>query len=266
MLIIGEKINSSRKDIKEMVENKNKEFIQELAQKQVEGGAQMLDLNIGTIRKGEPEDMKWLIKTVQEAVDVPLCIDSPNHEAIEAGLEVYDWRKGKALINSVTAEREKMKLIFPLVKKYKCSVVALTMDERGIPQDSKERFKIADELIRALTNKGIPMEDIYIDPLTLPVSANIQNSNTVLETLKRIKDLHPEVKTIIGLSNISYGLPERKLINQSFMVLAVASGLDAVILDSTDQKIMALIKATNLLLGKDEFCAQYLKAFREGKL
>ena len=266
MLIIGEKINSSRKDIKEMVENKNKEFIQKLAQKQVEGGAQMLDLNIGTIRKGEPEDMKWLIKTVQEAVDVPLCIDSPNHEAIEAGLEVYDWRKGKALINSVTAEREKMKLIFPLVKKYKCSVVALTMDERGIPQDSKERFKIADELIRALTNKGIPMEDIYIDPLTLPVSANIQNSNTVLETLKRIKDLHPEVKTIIGLSNISYGLPERKLVNQSFVVLAVASGLDAVILDSTDQKIMALIKATNLLLGKDEFCGQYLKAFREGKL
>ena len=266
MLIIGEKINSSRKDIKEMVKNKNKEFIQELAQKQVEGGAQMLDLNIGTIRKGEPEDMKWLIKTVQEAVDVPLCIDSPNHEAIEAGLEVYDWRKGKALINSVTAEREKMELIFPLVKKYKCSVVALTMDERGIPQDSKERFKIADELIRALTNKGIPMEDIYIDPLTLPVSANIQNSNTVLETLKRIKDLHPEVKTIIGLSNISYGLPERKLVNQSFVVLAVASGLDAVILDSTDQKIMALIKATNLLLGKDEFCGQYLKAFREGKL
>jgi len=266
MLIIGEKINSSRKDIKEMVKNKNKEFIQELAQKQVEGGAQMLDLNIGTIRKGEPEDMKWLVKTVQEAVDVPLCIDSPNHEAIEAGLEVYDWRKGKALINSVTAEREKMELIFPLVKKYKCSVVALTMDERGIPQDSKERFKIADELIRALINKGIPTEDIYIDPLTLPVSANIQNSNTVLETLKRIKDSHPEVKTIIGLSNISYGLPERKLVNQSFVVLAVASGLDAVILDSTDQKIMALIKATNLLLGKDEFCGQYLKAFREGKL
>ena len=266
MLIIGEKINSSRKDIKEMVKNKNKEFIQELAQKQVEGGAQMLDLNIGTIRKGEPEDMKWLVKTVQEAVDVPLCIDSPNHEAIEAGLEVYDWRKGKALINSVTAEREKMELIFPLVKKYKCSVVALTMDERGIPQDSKERFKIADELIRALINKGIPTEDIYIDPLTLPVSANIQNSNTVLETLKRIKDSHPEVKTIIGLSNISYGLPERRLLNQSFVVLAVAYGLDAVILDSIDQKIMALIKATNLLLGKDEFCGQYLKAFREGKL
>jgi 5-methyltetrahydrofolate--homocysteine methyltransferase len=266
MLIIGEKINSSRKDIKEMVENKNKEFIQELARKQVEGGAQMLDLNIGTIRKGEPEDMKWLVKTVQEAVDVPLCIDSPNHEAIEAGLEVYDWRKGKALINSVTAEREKLELIFPLVKKYKCSVVALTMDERGIPQNSKERFKIADELIRALTNKGIPIEDIYIDPLTLPVSANIQNSNTVLETLKRIKDSHPEVKTIIGLSNISYGLPERKLVNQSFVVLAMAYGLDAAILDSTDRNLMALIKATDLLLGKDEFCAQYLKAFRQRKL
>jgi len=266
MLIIGEKINSSRKNIKEMVESKNKEFIQELARKQVEGGAQMLDLNIGTIRKGEPEDMQWLVKTVQEAVGVPLCIDSPNHEAIEAGLEVYNWDKGKALINSVTAEREKLELIFPLVKKYKCSVVALTMDERGIPQDSKERFKIADELIRTLTNKGIPIEDIYIDPLTLPVSANIQNSNIVLETLERIKDSCPKVKTIIGLSNISYGLPERRLINQGFVVLAVACGLDAVILDSTDRNLMALIKATDLLLGRDEFCAQYLKAFRQGKL
>lgn len=266
MLIIGEKINSSRKDIKDMVEGKNKEFIQELAQKQVESGAQMLDLNIGTIRKGEPEDMKWLVKTVQEAVDVPLCIDSPNHKAIMQGLEVYDWDKGKALINSVTAEREKLELILPLVKKYQCSVVALTMNEKGIPQNSKERFKIADGLVRKLTNEGIPIEDIYIDPLALPVSANIQNSNTVLETLKKIKDSHPEVKTIIGLSNISYGLPERRLINQGFVVLAVACGLDAVILDSTDQKIMALIKTINLLLGKDEFCGQYLKAFREGKL
>ena len=266
MLIIGEKINSSRKDIKDMVEGKNKEFIQGLAQKQVESGAQMLDLNIGTIRKSEPEDMKWLVKTVQEAVDVPLCIDSPNHKAIKAGLEVYNWDKGKALINSVTAEREKLELILPLVKKYKCSVVALAMDERGIPQDSKERFEIADGLIRKLTNEGLLTEDIYIDPLTLPVSANIQNSNIVLETLKKIKDSHPEIKTIIGLSNISYGLPERRLINQGFVVLAMACGLDAVILDSTDQKIMTLIKATNLLLGKDEFCGQYLKAFREGKL
>ena len=266
MLIIGEKINSSRKDIKEMVEGKNKEFIQELAQKQVESGAQMLDLNIGTIRKSEPEDMKWLVKTVQEAVDIPLCIDSPNHKAIIQGLEVYDWDKGKALINSVTAEREKLKLILPLVKKYQCSVVALTMNEKGIPQNSKERFKIADGLIRKLTNEGIPIEDIYIDPLALPVSANIQNANIVLESLKRIKDSHPEVKTIIGLSNISYGLPKRRLINQSFVILAMVCGLDAVILDSTDQKIMALIKSTNVLQGKDEFCRQYLQAFREGKL
>jgi len=266
MLIIGEKINSSRKNIQEMVENKKKELIQELARKQVEGGAQMLDLNIGTIRKNEPENMKWLVKVIQEAVNVPLCIDSPNQEAIKQGLEVYDCNKGKALINSVTVEREKLELILPLVKKYQCSVVALTMDEQGIPQGSKERFKIADELIKKLTGEGIFMEDIYIDPLALPVSTNIQNSNIALETLSRIKDSYPEVKTIIGLSNISYGLPERRLINQSFVVLAMACGLDAVILDSTDQKIMALIKATNLLQGKDEFCKQYLQAFREGRL
>lgn len=266
MLIIGEKINSSRKNIQEMVESKNKEFIQELARKQVEGGAQMLDLNIGTIRKNEPENMKWLVKIVQEVLSIPLCIDSPNPEAIKQGLEVYDWNKGKALINSVTAEKERLKLILPLVQKYQCSVVALTMNERGIPQNSKERFKIADELIKKLTGEGILTEDIYIDPLTLPVSANIQNSNIVLETLRRIKDSYSEVKTIIGLSNISYGLPERRLINQAFVVLAMAFGLDAAILDTTDQKIMVLIKATDLLLGKDEFCKQYLRAFREGRL
>ena len=266
MLIIGEKINSSRKNIQEMVESKNKEFIQELARKQVEGGAQMLDLNIGTIRKNEPENMKWLVKIVQEAVDVPLCIDSPNPEAIKQGLAVYDWNKGKALINSVTIERERLELILPLVKKYQCSVVALTMDEQGIPPDSKKRFKIAEELIKKLTGEGFLAEDIYIDPLTLPVSTNIQNSNIALETLRRIKHSYPEVKTIIGLSNVSYGLPERSLINQTFIVLAMACGLEAAILDSTDQKIMALIKATELLLGKDEFCKQYLQAFREGRI
>ncbi len=140
------------------------------------------------------------------------------------------------------------------------------MNGQGIPQDSKARFKIADGLIRKLNSEGIPVEDIYIDPLALPVSINIQNSNIALETLRRIKDSHPEVKTIMGLSNISYGLPERRLINQGFVVLAMACGLDAAILDSTDQKIMALIKATDLLRGKDEFCRQYLQAFRKGEL
>ena len=266
MLIIGEKINSSRKDIKEMVENKNKNFIQELARQQVEGGAEMLDLNIGTIRKGEPESMRWLVETVQEAVKVPLCIDSPNYAAIQAGLEVYDANRGEPLINSVTAERERLELILPLVKKYQCSVVALTMSEKGIPQDAKERLEIAHQLIKKLTAEGIPLESIYVDPLTLPVSTNIQSANIVLETLRGIKDSYPGVKTIIGLSNISYGLPQRRLINQAFVVLALANGLEAAILDSTDQRIMALIKSTNLLLGKDEFCKQYLQAFREGRL
>jgi len=266
MLIIGEKINSSRKNIQEMVEEKNEKFIRELAQRQVESGAQMLDLNVGTIRKNEPENMRWLVKVVQEAVDVPLCIDSANQEAIRYGLEIYDQGRGKALINSVTAEKGRVEAILPLIKKYKCLVVALTMNEQGIPQDAESRFKIARELIKKITGEGIPEEDIYIDALVLPVSANIQNANIVLESLKRIKDSFPAIKTILGLSNISYGLPERKLVNQGFVVLAMACGIDAAILDSTDQKIMALIKATSLLLGKDEFCRQYLKAFREGKL
>ena len=266
MLIIGEKINSSRKNIQEVIEEKNEDFIQELARKQVENGAQMLDLNVGTIRKNEPEHMRWLIRVVQEVVSVPLCIDSANPDTIRYGLEIYDQKRGKALINSITAEKGRLKTILPLIKKYQCLVVALTMNEQGIPQDAKSRYKIAKELIKKITGEGIPEEDIYIDTLVLPVSANIQNANIVLESLKRVKDSYPAIKTILGLSNISYGLPERKLMNQSFVVLAMACGLDAAILDSTDQKIMSLIKATSLLLGKDDFCRQYLKAFREGKL
>ena len=249
-----------------MIEKKDRYFIQNLARLQIEGGAQMIDLNVGSFRGNEVENMRWLVSVVQETVNVPLCIDSSNHLAIKEGLEAYNWEKGKPLINSVTCEKEKLDSILPLVKKYHCSVIALAMDEKGIPQDALGRIRIIEKLLKELEKRKIPLEDIYLDPLILPVSSNIQNGNISLEILRKIKEFNPLSKTIIGLSNISFGLPERRLINQAFVILAISLGLDAVILDSTDKRIMGLIRAADVLLGKDNFCRAYLQAYRQGKL
>ena len=150
MIIIGEKLNSARKKVREMIENRDVESIQDLAKKQVEGGADILDVNASAASGNKEENMEWLVKTVQEVVDIPLCIDSPNAEEIEKGLEVHNWNKGKALINSITGEKEPIDRLLPAIVKYKCAVVALVMDARGIPDNSKTRVEIAEKLIKVL--------------------------------------------------------------------------------------------------------------------
>jgi 5-methyltetrahydrofolate--homocysteine methyltransferase len=266
MLIIGEKLNSARKKVREMIENRDVKYIQYLAKEQVEGGAEMLDVNSSAASGDKEENMEWLVKTVQEVVNIPLCIDSPNAEEIEKGLEVHNWNKGKALINSITGEKEKIERLLPSIIKYKCAVVALTMDERGIPDNSKTRVEIAKKLIKTLTDVGIPLKDIFIDPLVVPIGTNDKNGLITMEIIRSIKEAYPEVKIVTGLSNISFGLPERKLINQVFMVLAMAHGMDAVIIDSTDKRMMAIVKTAKTLLGQDNFCSGYIQAYREGKL
>jgi len=266
MLIIGEKLNSTRKKVREMIENKDVKSIQDLAKKQVEGGADILDVNSSAASGNKEENMEWLVKTVQEVVDVPLCIDSPNAEEIEKGLEVHNWNKGKALINSITGEKEKIDRLIPTIKKYKCAVVALVMDERGIPDNSKNRVEIADKLIKILTNSGVPLQEIFIDPLVVPIGTNDKNGLITMETIREVRESHPEVRIVTGLSNISFGLPERKLINQVFMVLMMGYGMDAAIIDPTDKRMMAMIKTAIILLGKDNFCCEYIQAYRDGKL
>ncbi|HAJ33944.1 MAG TPA: methyltetrahydrofolate--corrinoid methyltransferase [Candidatus Atribacteria bacterium] len=266
MLIIGEKLNSARKKVREMIENRDVKSIQDLAKKQVEGGADILDVNSSAASGNKEENMEWLVKTVQEVVDVPLCIDSPNAEEIERGLEVYNWDKGKALINSITGEKEKIDRLLPTIIKYKCAVVALVMDEGGIPDNSKTRVEIAEKLIKVLTDSGVPLKDIFIDPLVVPIGTNDKNGLITMETIRSVKEAHPEVKIVTGLSNISFGLPERKLINQVFMILTMGCGMDAAIIDSTDKRMMAIIKTATTLLGEDNFCGEYIKAYRKGKL
>lgn len=262
MLIIGERINTSRKKIDTAVGSKDVKVIQDESRAQVEAGAQMLEVNCGTRVATEADDMAWLVETVQGAVEVPLSIDSPNHKAIEAGLAVH---KGRALVNSVTAEDVRVKGILPLVKKYNSRLCALLMDEKGMPQTSEEGLAIAKKIMGLVTEYGIKEEDLYLDPLVRPVSTGPKQVGEVLRTLRSIGSWG-RVKRIVGLSNISFGLPRRPLINRTFLAMALEAGLDAAIIDPTDPQMIATLKASRAILSKDEYCLEYIAAHREGKL
>jgi len=266
MEIIGEKINTTRKDVGKAVRERDAAFIEDLARKQAEGGATYLDVNSGLALypEEEIEDFAWLVPLVQQVVNLPLCIDSGRVQPIEAALKLH---RGKAMINSVNGDQAKMEEIFPLVKKYGCRVIALTSSsEGGIPATSGERLKMAEAIAMAAQQYGIPLADIYFDPLVMTLSTQHGNGVLFLETLRGIKKNLGEAKTVSGLSNISFGLPKRRLLNQAFLLLALGCGMDAAILDPTDKALMAMIRAGEALMGKDPFCAKYIGAFREGRL
>ncbi|WP_227762007.1 methyltetrahydrofolate cobalamin methyltransferase [Zhaonella formicivorans] len=262
MLIVGELINTSRKAIKPAVEGRDAEFIKDIAQKQVDAGADYVDVNCGTMVFNEPETMAWLVETIQEKVQAPLCIDSPNPKALEVGLSLAKY--GQPMINSITAEKERFETILPLVTKYKAKIVALCMDDSGMPETAEDRLRIAKRLVQDLTAAGIPEDDIYLDPLVKPISTGDRAGMEVLETIYGIKALYPKVHGICGLSNISYGLPNRKVLNQAFMIQTMTMGMDAYILDPLDKTMMGFVYASQALLGKDEFCMKYLTAHRNG--
>ncbi|MFZ5944699.1 MAG: methyltetrahydrofolate cobalamin methyltransferase [Bacillota bacterium] len=262
MLIVGELINTSRKAIKPAVESRDEAFIKEIAQKQVDAGADYIDVNCGTMVFNEPETMAWLVETIQSQVSAPLCIDSPNPKAIEVGLSLIQY--GQPLINSITAEKERFNEILPLVTKYKTKIVALCMDDSGMPETAGDRLRIARKLVTDLTAAGVAENDIYLDPLVKPVSTGDKAGMEVLETIYGIKELYPNVHGICGLSNISFGLPNRKILNQAFMIQTMTMGMDAYILDPLDKVMMGFVFASQALLGKDEFCMKYLTAHRKG--
>lgn len=262
MLIIGELINTSRKLIKEAVVKKDAEYIQKIAADQVAAGANYVDVNCGTMISGEVETMEWLVNIVQEAVQVPLCIDSPNPKAIEAGLKLA--RYGQPMINSITGEKERYAEILPLVLNYKAKVVALCMDDTGMPETALDRMKVAKNLYESLTMVGVPETDIYFDPLVKPVSTGDGSGLEVLETVKLITLEYPNVHKVCGLSNISFGLPNRKILNQLFVVQTMTMGMDSYILNPLDKSMMGTVYASETLLGKDAYCTGYLKAYRRG--
>ena len=262
MLIVGELINTSRKLIRMAVENRDRVYIQEIAEKQIRAGADYLDVNCGTLLNGETDAMKWLVEIIQETVQLPLCIDSPNPQAIDAGLALC--QNGQSMVNSISGEKERFESILPLVLKYQTKVIALCMDDNGIPETATDRMKVADKLVKDLTSAGVASANIYFDPLIKPIATSHKAGLEVLETIQIIKDSYPDVHFICGLSNVSYGLPHRKVLNQAFMIQTMVKGMDGYILDPLDNVMMGFVQASKLLLGQDEYCIQYIKASRNG--
>jgi len=264
MIIIGEKLNSTIPAIRPAIENYDREAIAELAKKQIAAGATFVDINAGMFAEDEPERLAWMAEVVQEAVDAPLSIDSPNPVAIKRALEVN--KNHKVLINSITAEPKRFDDILPLILEYKTSVIALCMGTGGIPQTVLERMKIAEDLVSNLCKAGMAEKDIYLDPLVLPISTGSENGNIALETIRQMRTEFPKTHIACGLSNISFHLPARQLMNQAFLVAAISAGMDGAIIDPLDKRLMSMIYASEALFGKDKHCKTYLKKYRDGEI
>lgn len=263
MEIVGELINASRKKIGEAIKAEDADYIQETAKQQWDSGADFIDVNAGTFVGKEKEYMKWLIQTVQQVVDAPCCIDSPDPDVVEASLELH---KGVPMINSISLEADRYEALMPIVTSRDCKVVALCMSDQGMPESAEDRFAIAENLVNSLVQKGAKKENIYVDPLVQPVSTNDRYGVEFLNAIERIMTELDGVHTICGLSNISYGLPKRELLNQNFAVMGVLKGLDCAIINPLDNKLMANIKSAEVLAGRDTFCMNFLDAYRSGKL
>jgi len=262
MIIVGELINASRKNIATAIESKDVEAIQTIARDQHAHGADYIDVNAGVFVAKEADYLKWLVETVQAGVDTPCCIDSPDPKAIEAALAVHN---GTPMINSISLEKERYEALLPIVSETEFKIVALCMSDKGMPQTVDERLAIADELVNNLVKQNVALKNIYVDPLVQPLSTDVRFGIEFLNSIEIIMKTFPGIHTVCGLSNISYGLPERKFLNQTFMVMAIIKGLDGAIVDPLDKKMMAAIIAGEALAGKDEWCANYLAAYREKK-
>jgi cobalamin-dependent methionine synthase I len=264
MIIIGEKINSTLKAIRPAMETRDTAAIIDLAKRQAEAGATFMDVNAGMFYENEIEILEWLIETVQEVVKTPFAIDSPNPKAILAGLKAN--KNGKPIINSITGEKERFEAVMPLVAEYKTGIIALCMDDRGMPETTRERVEIARTLIDSLTKEGVALDDIYIDPMIRPVGTGSHYGIVALDTMRTVKAEYPDVHIACGLSNISFGIPARKVINQAFLVAAMTSGMDGAILDPLDKKLMTFLYASEALLGLDDYCMNFITKFRDGEL
>jgi len=260
VVMIGERINpTGRKKLAMSLESGDMSLLQAEALRQVKADAQVLDVNVGISGCDESALMVQAIKAISEVTDTPLCIDSAKPEVLAAGLSVY---KGKALVNSANGEESKLREVLPLVAQYKAAVVCLTMDDNGIPTDVSTRMKIADKIVNEATRLGIPLEDIIIDPLAMSVSSDDQAGLGALTTLAQIKK-NLGVNQTIGASNVSFGLPDRPIVNSVFLAMAVMKGLTCPITDPTNWMIRETLLLSDLMLGKDEFSMNFISGYRE---
>jgi 5-methyltetrahydrofolate--homocysteine methyltransferase len=263
MQIIGEKINGTRKRVAEAIAGRDGDFIRGLAREQAGAGANLLDVNAGTAPGREPDDLVWLVKVVQEAVTVPLCLDSTNPLALNEALKGVER---ETMINSINGDRERLANILPIVVAHNCTVIGLAMDESGIPKDVDGRMEKIRRIFAATLEAGLPDEKVYVDPLIMAISTDAQAGLTALESIRAIRREFPEAHITSGLSNISFGLPARSHINRTFLTLAIEAGLDSAIADPTNRELWESLLITEMLLGRDPFCRRYTKAFKAGRI
>ena len=257
VVIIGEKINpTGHKKMAAALQERNFDYICELATRQVAAGADLLDINVGVPGLDDVAMLPEIVRLVASVVDVPICLDSPNPEALSTGLAAAP---GKPLVNSVSGELSRLKGVLPIVKDRGAAVIALTMDDNGIPNDPEGRVAIAERIIEEAARIGMPVEDIIIDPLVMTVGADSQAGLVTLHTIELIHK-HLGANVNLGASNVSFGLPDRPTINAAFMALAIGAGATCVISDP--MKLTGTVRAADLLLGRDDYSARFIRYFR----
>jgi len=261
--IVGERLNSTRRAVAAALAARDAGFVRSEAMQQTQAGAHFLDVNAAAGVSREIEDLRWMIEVVQEVVDTPLCIDSPDPKAIAAGVEAA---RGEVMINSMTAEPERAAQILPIVRERGARVIGLTLDKAGMPETAQQRRDLAAAMVDLAAKHNVAAERVYIDALVRPVSTEAGQGRQFLEALRLVRDSVAGAHLICGLSNVSFGLPNRQLLNRTFLAMAMAMGLDAAIVDPLDAPLMATIRAGCALLEMDEYCLGYLAAHREGLL
>lgn len=259
-VIIGERINpTGRKVLAEEMKQGDYSRVEADAIAQVAAGAQMLDVNAGIPLADEPAILAEAIKIVQSVTDVPLSIDSSIVAALESGLSVY---QGKALVNSVTGEEDKLEIVLPLVAKYGAAVVAISNDETGISEDPDVRFEVAKKIVERAADHGIPHSDVVVDPLVMPIGAINSSATQVMHLVRRLRD-ELKVNTTCGASNVSFGLPNRNGINSAFLTMAIAAGLTSAITSPLHAEVMQAVLGADVMMGNDPHCANWIRKYRE---
>lgn len=262
MIIIGEKINGAIPAVKKAIEERDQELIKSMALCQRDAGANYLDVCAGTSTHKEYDALLWLLDIVQDTVDTPVCIDSPDPHML---VKVFPRLENPGLINSISMESDKCQVLLPLLKDNPdWGVIALCCDQNGIANKDEDKVKIAFQLLEKASEYGIDPDRIHIDPLVLALSAVNDSALNFFEAIRLIKKKYPTVNVTAALSNISYGMPLRKLLNSNFLALAMEAGLDSVIADPLNRDMIGTIYATEALLNKDKFCRRYNTAYRKG--
>lgn len=259
MIIIGEKLNGAIPSMSKIIASRDEDAVRDLAKRQVAGGAEYLDV-CSSVVEGDVEVLQWLIGLVQDTVDVKICIDSPSAESIVAAIP---FCRKPGLINSVSLAGDKIETVFPAIADTKWNVIALLCDDRGPQDDPGEREKIFDRILEKAKEYHIAPERLFIDPMVFSVGTKPESFTAFAEITRYVKKTCPDVHVTSGLSNVSFGLPSRKTMNQAFLVLAMEAGMDSAIMDPTDRNMLGALYAAQALLGDDEYCLDYVGAYKD---